>query len=70
MPKHTIQIYDNIRNSHKNEGYDENDAFYENDFVRVIRKKLPLEHKQTEKWARERIQIAKVIEKTLFDCIN
>ncbi len=61
-PKDTFKVYNNIRNDFGKPKI-ENHYLYVNNYVRIIKKKLPLEHKYTEKWSREVFQIAKVIEK-------
>lgn len=61
-PKHTVQIYHNIKAAHQHsKAAQENNFLIVNDFVRVIKKKKPLEHAYTEKWSREIFQINQVI---------
>lgn len=60
---HTVEIYNNIKKSHGNKQMMEKNVLNINDYVRVIRKKKPLEHAYTEKWSRETFQISQVINK-------
>lgn len=60
--KHTVQIYNNIRNKFMNEKKSLA-KFVEGDFVRMVRRKSQFEHGYTEKWTREIFQIQKVIMK-------
>lgn len=62
-PQHTVQVYNNIRKDFVNTSTDENNPLLVDDYVRIIRKKQPLEHAYTEKWKREIFQVSKVIDK-------
>lgn len=66
--KHTAEIYYNIKRSQQknNKKKEVEDELYVNDFVRIIRKKNPLEHAYTEKWTREVFQVSQVIDATPF----
>lgn len=58
--KHIAKIYKNITQNHKNEK-DTYPVLQEGDYVRIIRKKAPLEHGYTEKWTREVFKVDQVI---------
>lgn len=59
---HTAKIYKYIKEKHKNEKT-RHSSLQKGDFVRIIRKKAPLEHGYTEKWTREVFRVDRVIHK-------
>lgn len=65
QPKHTVQIYRNIREAAAKRDADTQSTvkFKVGDFVRLIRKKSVLEHGYTERWSREIFRIHRIIYK-------
>lgn len=62
-PEHTAEIYNNTKKRLFKNHKEEKDFLYVNDYVRIIKKKVPLEHKYTEKWTREVFQVTEIINK-------
>lgn len=65
--KDTVNIYRNTRMRLAKQKQTEVKFLYVGNYVRIIKKKDPLEHQYTERWTREVFQVKKVIDKKPFN---